>query len=222
MEIIEKALGEGRSTLSEFESTQLLASYGIPVTNHALVRYSAELAPALAQVGYPAVLKACSARIGHKTEKGLVRLDIRTEEEAATAYEELCSVMESSDEAVLVQEMVKGERQLMAGLTRDPQFGPAVMFGLGGIFTEILKDVAFRLAPLEHRDALDLMRDIRGHRILDAVRGMEPVDQESLATILINLGRIGLDHPRVKEIDINPLIVRGAFPVAVDALVVLE
>jgi acetate---CoA ligase (ADP-forming) subunit beta len=222
MQIIEQALSEGRTTLSEFESTQFLASYGIPVTKHVLVRERAELDAALAQVGYPAVLKACSASVSHKTEKGLVRLDIRTREEAVGAYEELSAGMDSADGAVLVQEMVRGERQLMAGLTRDPQFGPAVMFGLGGIFTEILKDVCFRLAPLEQRDAVDMMHDIRGHKILDAVRGMEPVDQDSLVGILVNLGRIGVDHPRVKEIDINPLIVRGALPVAVDALVVLQ
>jgi acetate---CoA ligase (ADP-forming) subunit beta len=222
MEIIETALSEGRTTLSEFESTQLLASYGIPVTRHVLVQERAQLGPALAEVGYPAVLKACSAQISHKTEQGLVRLDIRTEVEASAAYDELRTGMGPSGGTVLVQEMVKGERQLMAGLTRDPQFGPAVMFGLGGILTEILKDVCFRLAPLEKQDALDMMRDFRGYKILGAVRGMEPVDRESLAATLINLGRIGLENPRIKEIDINPLIVKGAVPVAVDALVVLE
>jgi acyl-CoA synthetase (NDP forming) len=108
------------------------------------------------------------------------------------------------------------------GLTRDPQFGPAVMFGLGGIFTEILKDVSFRLAPLDLPDALDMMQDIKAHKILDAVRGMAAVNQELLAQILINIGRIGVENPRIKEIDVNPLIVRGSDPVAVDALVVLD
>jgi len=124
--------------------------------------------------------------------------------------------------AILVQEMIKGKRELMVGLTRDAQFGPCVMFGLGGIFTEILKDVSFRLAPLTQRDALEMMADIKGSKILDAVRGMEAVDRDATARILMEVGRIGLENDRVKEIDINPLIIRGGIPVAVDALVVLQ
>jgi acetate---CoA ligase (ADP-forming) subunit beta len=222
MNIIERALEEKRTTLSEHESSEFLLSYGIPVARQVLVRDAAQLAPALKQLGYPVVLKGCSFEISHKTEKGLVRMDVRTESEARDAYDEIRSAMGVPDPAVLVQELIKGERQLMVGLTRDPQFGPTVMFGLGGIFTEILRDVSFRLAPLELPDALDMMRDIKGHRILDAVRGMEPVDREALALILINLGRIGVENPRIKEIDINPLIIRGATPIAVDALIVVE
>ena len=110
----------------------------------------------------------------------------------------------------------------MVGLTRDPQFGPCVMFGLGGIFTEILKDVSFRVAPLEKRDAIDMMREIRGNKILDAVRGMDAADLDQLSDILINIGKIGLEQEHVKEIDINPLILTGSKSVAVDALVVLD
>ena len=110
----------------------------------------------------------------------------------------------------------------MVGLTRDPQFGPRVMFGLGGIFTEILKDVAFRVAPLTRQDALEMMQEIKGHRILDAVRGMEAADRDRLADMLINVGRIGLENENVKEVDINPVIISGKNPIAVDALVVLE
>jgi len=117
--------------------------------------------------------------------------------------------------------MVNGQRELVVGLTRDPQFGPCVMFGLGGIFTEILKDTAFRVAPLEKCDALDMMQEIKGRKILEAVRGMEPADLDALSQILINVGRIGIENDQIKEIDINPLILSGARPVAVDALVVL-
>ncbi len=222
MNIIERALEEKRTTLSEHESSEFLTQYGIPVAQQVLVRNPEELTPALKQLGYPVVLKGCSFEISHKTEKGLVRLDIRTEQEARMAYEEIRTAMQVPDPAVLVQQLVRGERQLMVGLTRDPQFGPTVMFGLGGIFTEILKDVSFRLAPLERTDALEMMRDIKGHRILDAVRGLDPVDQDALAHLLVNLGRIGVENPRIKEIDINPLIIRGAAPIAVDALIVLE
>jgi acyl-CoA synthetase (NDP forming) len=111
---------------------------------------------------------------------------------------------------------------LVIGLTRDAQFGPCVMFGLGGIFTEILKDISFRIAPLEKRDALEMMRDIKGHKILDAVRGMEAADLDVLADILIKVGQIGMENDRIKEIDINPVILSGSKPIAVDALVVLE
>ena len=110
----------------------------------------------------------------------------------------------------------------MAGLTRDPQFGPCVMFGLGGIFTEVLRDAAFRVAPLEKRDALEMMQEIKAHKILEAVRGMAPVDKDMLAEILIAVGQIGVENEMIKEIDINPVIITDGKPVAVDALVVLE
>ena len=222
MKIIEEAILQGRTTLSEFESKQVLATYEIPVTREILVDDVKDLADAVEDVGFPLVLKGCSSDLAHKTEKGLIRVDIRNEREARTAFEEIMGAMEGMDNAVLVQEMVKGQRELVVGLTRDPQFGPCVMFGLGGIFTEILKDIAFRVAPLEKRDALEMMREIKGHKILEAVRGMEAADLDIFSQILINVGRIGMEHEKVKEIDINPVIISGNRPIAVDALVVLE
>ena len=221
MEIIEKALGEGRKTLSEYESKQVLSAYGIPVTREVLASDLKGLKSAAAQIGYPLVLKGCSWEIAHKTEKGLIRVDIRNEEEATSAFGEIMGHTGATG-AVLVQEMIKGQRELVIGLTRDPQFCPCVMFGLGGIFTEILKDISFRVAPLEKRDALEMMQDIKGHKILEAVRGMEAADLDLFADILIKVGQIGLENDRVKEIDINPVIISGSRPVAVDALVVLE
>jgi acetate---CoA ligase (ADP-forming) subunit beta len=222
MGIIEQALSENRTTLSEYESKKLLATYGISVSREVLVENRAALIPALKQIGYPMVLKGCSPQISHKTEQGVVRLDVRSEEEALITYDEISSLMGKNGAGVLVQEMVKGQRELMAGLTRDPQFGPCVMFGLGGIFTEILKDVSFRLAPLEEKDALDMMEEIKGHKILDAIRGMEKVNRRTLAEILIALGAIGVENEHIKEIDVNPLIIRKGEPVAVDALILLE
>jgi acetyl-CoA synthetase (ADP-forming) len=221
MEIIERARKEGRNTLSEFESKQVLAAHGIPVTKEILVNDLNGLMDATRKIGYPLVLKGCSSDIAHKTEKGLIKVDIRNRDEARSAFEEISAHM-GTDAGVLVQEMVKGQRELVVGLIRDPQFGPCVMFGLGGIFTEILKDIAFRVAPLEKRDALDMMQEIRGHKILEAVRGMEAADLDTLSNILIKVGRIGLENETVKEIDINPVIISGNKPVAVDALVVLE
>jgi acetate---CoA ligase (ADP-forming) subunit beta len=221
MEIIEKALKEGRTTLSEYESKQVLASYGIPVTRELLVDNIQDLINAIKEIGYPLVFKGCSSNIAHKTEKGLIKVDIRNEEEAKAAFEEIAANIGTED-AILVQEMVKGQRELVIGLTRDPQFGPCVMFGLGGIFTEILKDISFRVAPLEKRDALEMMKDIKGHKILEAVRGMEAADLDIFSDILIKVGQIGLENEHVKEIDINPVIISGNQPVAVDALVVLD
>ncbi|MBW1706631.1 MAG: acetate--CoA ligase family protein [Deltaproteobacteria bacterium] len=222
MEIIEKALGEGKTALSEYESKKVLAAYQIPVTKETLVEDIKDLAKAAKEIGYPLVLKGCSSEISHKTEKGLIRVDIRNEDEATAAFKDIIADMDGKENAVLVQELVKGQRELVIGLTRDAQFGPCVMFGLGGIFTEILKDISFRVAPLEKRDALDMMHDIKGYKILDAVRGMEAADLDILAYILIKIGQIGMENDRIKEIDINPVILSGSKPVAVDALVVLE
>lgn len=222
MKLIDDALNEGRNQLSEYESKLVLASYGLPVTREKLAKTHEELIQAAAQIGYPLVIKACSADIAHKTEKGLIRVDVRNDEEALTAFNEIVVGMNGAEKTVLVQQMIRGQRELVVGLTRDPQFGPCVMFGLGGIFTEILKDSAFRVAPLEKFDALDMMQEIKARKILDAVRGMEAVDRELMADMLITVGRIGIENENIKEIDINPVIISNGKPVAVDALVILE
>jgi len=221
MKLIDQALKDGRTTLSEYESKQLLAFYGIPVTREELVIKPEGFSQAIRKIGYPLVMKGCAAEIAHKTEKGLIRLDIRNEGEAHTAYKDITAAMGGAEKTVLVQQMVKGQRELVIGLTRDPQFGPCVMFGLGGIFTEVLEDTTFRVAPIEKRDALEMILEIKAHKILVAIRGMEPVDKDMLADILIAIGRLGIENEAVKEIDINPLIIAAGKPVAVDALVVL-
>ncbi|BBO88065.1 acetate--CoA ligase family protein [Desulfosarcina ovata] len=221
MDVIEIAISNGQSSLSEYESKQILSAYQIPVVKEILVDNYKDFLNALEETGYPLVLKGCSFQMTHKTERNLIKLDLRNENEATQAYNEIIGGMDGK-KTVLVQEMVKGTRELVMGLTRDPQFGPIVMFGLGGIFTEILKDVSFRLAPLEKSDALDMMREIKGHKILEAVRGMVKVDIDILADILINVGKIGLENEKIKEIDINPLIISGSKPIAVDALMILE
>ena len=220
--IIQTALKEGRKTLSEYESKDFLKSYGIPVTREFLVHSLEECIKATQSIGFPLVLKGCSPSLAHKTEKGLVRVDIRNEQEATLAFNELTSRMEGKEKDILVQEMIKGTRELVAGMTRDPQFGPCVMFGLGGIFTEILKDIAFRVAPLEKRDALDMTQEIKAHKILGAVRGMPAANMDLLCEILLKVGLIGMENEVIQEIDINPLILSGDKPVAVDALVVLK
>jgi len=221
-EILMEAEQRGQKTLSEYYSKRILAAYGIPVVEEAMVSTLDEAKKEAAALGYPVVLKVCSSDLAHKTEKGLIEVDLRTEEELVEAFHRLRGRTNGEEEGFLVQQMVKGARELVMGMIRDPQFGPCVMFGLGGIFTEILRDVSFRVAPIEKRDALEMMEEIQGRKILEAVRGMEPVDRDVLAESLIALGKIGLEHDPIQEIDVNPLIVHGSRPVAVDALVVLR
>jgi len=219
--IIENALRENRRSLSEYEAKLVLSSYNFPVVREILVEHRDEVQEAAKQIGYPLVVKGCSHEIAHKTEKGLIRIDIRNNIEALEAFDEINKKLEGYQGAVLLQEMVQGRRELVMGLTRDDQFGPCVMFGLGGIFTEVLKDVSFRKAPLKESDAMEMMRDIKGNKIIDAFRGTEAADIKTLAGMLIEIGRIGLEYDRVQEIDINPVIVRQRKPVVVDALIVL-
>ena len=222
MKIIDKALRKGQKTLSEYEAKQVLAAYDLPVTKEILVKDKEHLEKAIQKIGFPLVMKGCSAEIAHKTEKGLIHVDIRTATEAKKAFREIMAGMEGFEGGVLLQEMIKGRRELVIGLTRDPQFGPCVMFGLGGIFTEILRDISFRRAPLEVRDTQEMMQEIKGHKILEVVRGMEAADTKRLTEILMAIGRIGLEIPEVSEIDLNPVILCGSKPIVVDALIVLK
>jgi acetyl-CoA synthetase (ADP-forming) len=219
--VIESAVRKGRKTLSEYESKQVLAAYDIPITKEVLIKDRDQLEKAAQKIGFPLVMKGCSAEIAHKTEKGLIHVDIRTITEAKKAFRQIIDGMEGAEGGVLMQQMISGRRELVMGLTRDPQFGPCVMFGLGGIFTEILRDVSFRLAPLAVNDALEMMQEIKGRKILDAVRGMAAADTGLLEQMLINLGQLGLDYPEIKEVDLNPVILSGAKPVVVDALIIL-
>jgi len=223
MEIIEEALKRGQKILSEYQSKKLLAGYGIPITRENLVNSEEEAVRTAGEIGFPVALKGCSPEATHKTELKLIELNLMDENTLIEAYRKIMNnAGKVSLDGILVQEMIKGERELVVGMTKDVQFGPCVMFGLGGIFTEILKDVSFRVAPLEKRDALEMMGEIKGRRILEAIRGLEAVDKEILCEMLIKVGQIGLDFEQIKEIDLNPVIIAGSRPVAVDALVVLE
>ncbi len=211
-------------TLSEYESKQLLASAGIPIPEQRLVSCADEAAGAAEELGYPVALKLCGRGIAHKTERNLVRLDVGDAEETRRQAEDLLAQRQSEeqDAGVLVQGMVSGRRELIAGLLRDPQFGPCVMFGLGGVFAELVGDVAFAVAPLEKHDAADLVQALQHRKILEEFRGEPEADLEKLAQILEALGSIGEARSDVLSIDINPLILSGSQPVVVDALVELE
>ncbi len=221
MDLIQAALARGRTALGEYESKQFLAGFGIPVTREVLAPDAHTAARAAAKMGFPVVLKASGAQLFHKTEVDGISLNLGSEKDVAREAERLLHI--SGCEAVLVQEMVKGGRELVCGLIRDPHFGPCVMFGIGGILTEILNDTVFRLAPLSSWDAHEMMVEIRARKIIEPFRGEAAVDQTVLARTLVALGEIGLKHEAVAEVDINPLKIRpDGSPVAVDALVVLR
>lgn len=221
--LIDRALKSGHGALSEFDSKRVLAAYGVPVTREKLVDSAAAATKAADGLGYPVVLKGCAPDLLHKTEAGLVAVGLGSAKDVEMAFKTLSS-RAGPDFAggYLVQEMIRGERELMIGMIRDEQFGPSVMFGLGGIFTEVLEDVVFRLAPLSLTDARQMMAEIRAARILDAVRGMVRVDRAALARAIVGVGKAAADNPEIAEIDINPLIIAGSKPVAVDGLIILK
>ncbi len=220
-QLIQKASAEGAKSLSERDSKRFLSCFGIPVSRDVFVTDGNSAVAAAEGIGYPVALKAVGARLTHKTEVGGVVLHVKTATEIRTEADRLLKI--PGCEALLVSEMVGGARELVCGLTRDPSFGPAVMFGLGGILTEILKDTVFRIAPLTEAEALAMLADIRAVKILDAFRGEAAADRRELANILMAIGKIGAEYEGVAEIDINPLKIRpDGSPVAVDALVVLK
>jgi len=221
LDIIEKALKNGQKTLSEYESRLVIESAGVPVVPAALVKTKEEAVCEAAKIGFPLVMKGCSAELAHKTEAGMVALNIGNIEEVAAVFDEFTDKVKNLD-GVLIEKMVKGSREFVIGLTRDPQFGPCVMFGLGGILTEALKDVTFRVAPLSKLDALEMIDEIKTKKLLDEFRGSPAVDREALAKALVGVGDLGMKYDSIAEIDINPLIISGNKAVAVDALVVLK
>ena len=221
-EILEAALKRNQSALSEFDSKQLLSAYGIPVAKGSTARDWNETREAALSIGYPVVLKFCSPEVTHKTEKNLIEVDIRDEKNLHEAYKRISKEVKVADKGFLVEEMIKGSRELVIGMTRDPQFGPCVMFGLGGIFTEVLNDVCFRVAPIAKRDALEMMQEIKANKILKPIRGMEAVDLDDLSQSIISLGNIGLENDSIEQIDVNPLIIKSGQPIAADALVILR
>lgn len=221
-EIIHNALAQNRKKLSEYESAGLMSSVGIPMAKGILAADYAEVQKAAKEIGYPMVLKACSPEVSHKTESGLVAVNLKNKTDLKAAFEKISKASPDKKGGFLVQEMVKGERELVIGMIRDPQFGPCAMFGLGGIFTEIRGEVTFRPAPLNETDAREMIGEIKAAKMLEAVRGLPAVDMSSLIQYLIAVSKIGLEYEEIQAIDINPLIVRGSSPIGVDALVVLH
>jgi acyl-CoA synthetase (NDP forming) len=220
--LLNRVKKEERSSLTESESKKLLSAYGIPVVEEAVVTSADKAVLQAREMGFPVVLKGHGAKLTHKTERGLVRVNLRSVSEVRQAYRRIKASAGNDWEGCLIQPLVEGRREFVAGLIRDAQFGPTVMFGLGGVFTEALADASFRIAPLNDAQADDLIDDIKSGKLLGDFRGEKAADRRQLRQTLLGLARLGMEHPEIREVDINPLIVMPDGRVkAVDALVVL-
>jgi acetyl-CoA synthetase (ADP-forming) len=208
-------------TLSEADSKRLLATYGVAFPSEREVDTADRAVDAAHEVGLPVVLKLGGAAIAHKTERGLVRLGLTDADAVREAATSLLAAAAPEDGPVhlLVAPMLRGNRELIAGLHRDEQFGMTVMLGVGGILAEALADVAFRLVPITRQDASDMIDDLATQRLLGELRGEPAVDREALVDVLMGLSEAAVADPAIRSADLNPLIVVDGRPVAVDALV---
>jgi succinyl-CoA synthetase beta subunit len=211
----------GASTLSEAASKELLAAHGIPFAPERLVTGADGAVAAADELGYPVVAKLNGDAIAHKTERGLVRLNLADAEAVRTAAAELLAAAtpEDGEVQVLVAPMLRGTRELIAGLSEDPQFGMTVMLGVGGILAEAVADVSIRLVPVEAVDAEDMIDDLATQRLLGPFRGEPAIDRAALVDVIVGLSRAAEADARIRSADLNPLIVVDGRPVAVDALV---
>jgi acetyl-CoA synthetase (ADP-forming) len=209
------------STLSEVESKRLLARYGVALARELIVASADEAAAAAESIGYPVVAKLNGDRIAHKTERGLVKLDLSSAEAVRRAATELLAAARPDDGAVslLIAQQVRGSRELIVGMLRDPHFGPVVMLGIGGVIAEALADVAFRLVPLTALDAEELIDALSTQQLLGPFRGEPAIDRAALAGVLLGLSQLAIDNADIVSVDVTPWIIVAGVPTAVDALV---
>ena len=208
--------GVDTETFDEYTAKRILRAYGIPTTDEALAGTLDDAMDCARSIGYPVVLKVCSPYIMHKTERGMVHIGIQDDDSLEAAFR---SIRNSDGNApILVSEMLAGDREFMAGMSYAPGFPPCMMFGLGGVFTEALRDRAIRLAPLSHSDAISMMEKLSSRVLFGPYRGMKPVDMDAVASMLEALGRLALDFPQIREIDLNPIIITDGKPKVADAL----
>ncbi len=221
--ILDRANREGRLNLSEDESKKLLSHYGVPVVKDKIVMSANEAVLRAQKIGFPVVAKGHGAKLTHKTERDLVKVNLKSAKEVRDAFRTIKQAAGADWEGCLIQPLVEGKREFVAGLFRDAQFGPAVMFGLGGIFTEALADTTFRIAPFSAIQARQMIDELSSSKLLGNFRGEAAAQKDQLVAVLLGLSRLGLEQPGIKEIDINPLIITPKGKViAVDALVVLS
>lgn len=224
--VLAQARAEGRTLLNEVEAKDLLRDAGVPVAATTLAATRDEAQAQADAAGYPVVLKVVSPDIAHKSDVGGVRLNLRNRDEVGEAYD---AIVKSSTAAVpgariagvAVQHMAHQGAEVIVGMTTDPQFGPVLMFGLGGVMVEVLKDVSFRVAPLAERDAREMIDEIKGRPILDGVRGQPAVDVKAAADTILKVSQFVAQHPEVRELDLNPVFLYPDGAMAVDARIVV-
>lgn len=211
-------------TLSESASKARLAAHGVPVAPERVVTTPDQAAAAAADLGFPVVVKLCGDTIAHKTERGLVRLGLADTAAVVSAGTDLlaAAMADDGEVALLVAPMVRGNRELIAGLSRDPQFGMTVMLGVGGVLAEAVADVSLRLVPIEAVDAEDMIEDLATQALFGPFRGEPEVDRAALVAVLLGLSAAAVADPTIVSADLNPLIIADGRPVAVDALVEVE
>jgi len=225
--IFEQAKTEGRKFLLEYEAKAVCQEYGIPVTKVKISKNAKEAAELSAQIGYPVVLKIISPDVLHKFDVGGVILDVNSKEEAKSAYNKIVENVKKHKpnaqiDGILIQEMAPSSTEVIVGCIKDPQFGPTLMFGFGGTFVEVMKDVSFRIAPIYETDAREMMTEVKAYPILQGCRGQPPADIEALTKILLNVSKLVMDYPEIRELDLNPIMVYEKGAKTVDARIILE
>ena len=226
-DILSQARREGRKALLETEAKKICMEYSIPVTKFELAKNETEAVKEANKIGYPVVLKIVSPDIIHKSDVGGVVVNLRDEKGVQNAYNRILkNVKKHNAEAriigMLVQEMAPPSTEVIVGAIKDPQFGPSVMFGLGGIFVEVLKDVTFRVAPITRDEACEMISEVKAYPLLKGYRNTPPVDIGAIAEILLNTSKLVIDHQEIKELDLNPIMVYEKGAKTVDARIILE
>ncbi|SDO35025.1 acetate--CoA ligase family protein [Desulforhopalus singaporensis] len=226
-QILNKARDEKRTVLTEIEAKQILGKAGINCTPTVLADTKEQAIAISEQIGYPVVLKVSSVDITHKSDAGGVKVNLKNGEAVARAYDEIISscrnyAPEANIEGVAVQKMARPGTEIIMGMIKDPSFGPVVMFGLGGVLVEVLKDVSFRIVPIEKADAEDMTREIQGRKLLEGYRGQEPADVPCLQDMLVKLSDFVDRTPGIEEIDMNPVFAYSDGAVVVDARIILS
>ncbi len=227
LKIIDRAKREGRSVLTEIEAKELLKQAGISIVDTKLATSEEEAISISKQLGFPIALKITSPDVVHKTDAGGVKLGLKTSPQVGKAYTDIMTSVKkkypkANIHGVAVQKMARPGVEVIIGMSKDPQFGPVIMFGLGGVLVEILKDVSFRIVPLTKRDAKEMIREIKGYPLLEGYRGQEPVDVANLEDMILKVSSFVEKNPAVKELDLNPVFAYSDGAVAVDARVILE
>jgi acyl-CoA synthetase (NDP forming) len=225
-EAIKRARSEGRTVLTEIESKQALAAAGIPVVETKLATTPDEAVKIADGSGYPVVMKIVSPEITHKSDVGGVKVDVKTADEVRGAFTEITDAARKAQASatitgVAVQKMAPQGTEVIIGMSKDPQFGPVLMFGLGGILVEVLKDVSFRIVPIERRDAREMIEEIKAFPVLQGVRGQDPADLGALEDLLLKLSEFVEANPQVEELDLNPVFAYKDGALAVDARIVV-